>query len=229
MHTQGMNYRGNILFIILLAVVLFAGLSYAVTQSMRGSGKGAGTENAKLFASQLFENSALMENVIMRAMLVNGIPEYGFDFYKGSAGGFSAANATCTVSACKIFQSNGGTVPYITVPPEFQRVPDYLIYPHFRVFEIQQIGTTAPDLLVQYFVNQELCEALNEELGYEDIDLITPPESYSGSGYFYSGTKTSFPTSGGIIGDDNINLVGKHAACYKNGSNFIFYYVLLAR
>ena len=71
--------RGNILFLILLAVVLFAALSYAVTQGMRGGGKDAGPEKFKTLASQILQNVSLMENTMMRAMTVNGVPGYGFD------------------------------------------------------------------------------------------------------------------------------------------------------
>lgn len=47
------DQRGNVLFLILLAVVLFAALNYAVTSSMSGGGKNASDERYRLLASQL--------------------------------------------------------------------------------------------------------------------------------------------------------------------------------
>ena len=69
--------KGNILFLILLAVMLFAALSYAVTSSVRGGGKNASEENISLFIDQVIQAANLLENNMIRAMLVDGVPEYG--------------------------------------------------------------------------------------------------------------------------------------------------------
>ena len=60
---------GNILFLILLAIILFVALSYAVNSGMRGGGKDAGNEKNSLSYSGILQSASLMENSLNRMML----------------------------------------------------------------------------------------------------------------------------------------------------------------
>jgi type II secretory pathway pseudopilin PulG len=64
--------NGNILFIILIAVALFAALSYAVTQSSRGGSKDASAELLELHTSEIFQYVASVQNALLRLRVVNG-------------------------------------------------------------------------------------------------------------------------------------------------------------
>lgn len=57
--------RGNILFMILIAVALFAALSYAVTSSSRGGSKGIGEERARLLASRIVQYGTSIEQAVI--------------------------------------------------------------------------------------------------------------------------------------------------------------------
>lgn len=59
------NASGNVLFLILVAVVLFAALSYAVTQSSRGTGS-VSKETAQIHASQITQYPTLLKQEILR-------------------------------------------------------------------------------------------------------------------------------------------------------------------
>lgn len=227
------NRRGNILFLVLLAVVLFAALSYAVTSSMRGEGRDASSERMALLASQLLQNASLVESTITRAQLMNNIPDWGFDFHRGPIGGTPSPNNSCTQPECRIFAENGGTVPLITVPPWAARngINDAGRSPIFYAAQALDIGTSAPDLIMTYTdLTLEFCKALNVA-ARSDVAL-SPIDPINSTGSTYSGTLTAMPVSSGVIGDTNPTLKGKKAACYQVATGPIryrFHYVLMER
>jgi len=221
---------GNILFLILLAVVLFAALSYAVTQSLRGGGQNASKEKAQTFASQLLQHVSLIENTITRAMLVNNIPEYGFDF--ASLGTLSAANANCTSINCAIYSSKGGGVPDLTIPDwaSISSVPNER-RADIRLAKILNVGTAKDEVVVKYQkLTQSVCEAINQMLGIADVDITSTSEIW-GSSNFYTGTMTSIPDNqGAILGDQLSALVGKKAFCFQHSNEgYTFVYAIVER
>lgn len=105
--------KGNILFLILLAVVLFAALSYAVTQSMRGGGKDARTENADAKAADILNYFSQLDTAIQRMMLTGSVKDYEINFYYQSGSKYvngNNDNYNCTQSRCRVFDPAGGGV-----------------------------------------------------------------------------------------------------------------------
>ena len=227
-----MSQRGNILFLILLAVVLFAALSYAITSSMRGGGNDASKETAEMAATQILQNATAIEQAMMRARTVEGIPDYGFNL-KGSNSGSTQTNTTCTVSACKIFSDQGGSVASVGLP---QAAWDDAAKANggqntlFVAAQILDIGTAAEDLVINLpHINLATCQALNRAFGL--THSITAIESWGGY-VNYTGTLTAFPDATGIIiGNDVTALRGQRSACFYNGvsNGYTFYHVLIAR
>ena len=63
-----LDQKGNALFLILIAVALFAALSYAVTQSGRG-GSGIDKEQAEFVAAKLFNFTTAFQTGVDRLRL----------------------------------------------------------------------------------------------------------------------------------------------------------------
>lgn len=211
--------RGNILFLILLAVVLFAALSYAVTSSMRGSGKDGSAERNDLLAAQIVQYTTMVQQAVMRAMLVSNVKEHAFDF----SGTFSASttNATCTTADCRLFD-NGNLA---SQPAPDAAYTDGLAASskkmQFRIVSVQNVGTSLNDVVLWYpYLKKDVCEQLNKKLGLT-VDLSTQDTTTGAA--LYSSTMTSISENAGVIGDEVTALSGATAAasCTPPAISFI--------
>ena len=63
---------GNVLFFLLIAVALFAALSYVVTQSSRVGSGNVSNEKANLLAAGLINNMVTFEQGVQRMLLTGG-------------------------------------------------------------------------------------------------------------------------------------------------------------
>ncbi len=221
--------RGNILFLILLAIVLFVALNYAVMGQREQSSPTMSAEQANTMAAQLIQNASLIENSIMRAMTVDGVPDYGFDF--SGTGSNSTANATCVSGTCKMFLGKGGAVQPLLIPIKFSvdiTGSQTYLKADFWVEEIINVGTSAPDLVIRYrALRKEVCEAINRLAG--NTDMVTIASEQWDSYGDYTGTLTSFPPSFGQLGDSWAAIKGKRTFCMNHTHGYTFVHVLLAR
>ena len=73
--------HGNVLFLILIAVALFAALSYVVTQSSRSGSGNIGKEDAKLAAAEILNYVTSVQTAVQTLMLRRecGINKLTFD------------------------------------------------------------------------------------------------------------------------------------------------------
>lgn len=106
---------GNVLFLILIAVILFAALSYAVTFSTRSGTGNAASEKSKLLASQIVQYLSEVETAIMRLRLANGCTENEISFENPIVSGY--ANSSAPVDKrCNVFDPAGGGVSWQDPP-----------------------------------------------------------------------------------------------------------------
>lgn len=106
-----MNSRGNVLFLILVAVVLFAALSYAVTRSFSGSsGSGVVDEKARLAAASILSYQVAVKTAVDR-MRMSGIAIEDIDYTLPSASSFNTAPYEK-----KIYHPQGGGLAYQQLP-----------------------------------------------------------------------------------------------------------------
>ncbi len=229
MNLQGRkSEKGNVLFLILLAVVLFAALAYAVTSSMRGGGKDASDESLSTMASRVIQFSTLVQNLINRSMLVNNIPDYGFDF--SADNNTVNANSTCNDTSCRVYTTSvrQGLTESFSLPAKFTATGTEQKN-GLSSAAVVNIGTPKEDLLlIISALSEGLCRAINK---LADINPdYTLKDYWGGTSSSAGGTLTSFPENGAKIGDQNPAFVNHPMGCFPhNSSGFVFYHVLIAR
>ncbi len=227
---------GNVLFLILIAVALFAALSYAVTQSSRSSGDGGlDKDKAKLAASDLLQYAVSIEQAVNRMQVVGRVPEHGLDFSAGS-NIKNTANTACTTNYCKVFHPDGGGAvarltdeKYLdTTSPMYISSPSNARMPEVRVVSVPQVGSEADDLILFIpSLKAEICYIINEKMGILPYGT-TPPQDIYGDTDLYQGNLTAFPSVTGQI--DPAPMAGKRSFCIGHtNTNTIFIHVLMAR
>lgn len=187
--------RGNILFLILLAVVLFAALSYAVTSSTQGGGRNASKESIQSQIALLQNNGQAMRTALMRMTTVGGYQPWQIDYSKSNFSS-SNANATCTSTSCQLHHPDGGGMSGLVLPVEMRGDPSLCAYPAaqsgsytFRNVSVKGIGLDdRRDLMLNYGgIHKTLCMSINDQYGVKNpgnnppVDNYTTPPSYSGT------------------------------------------------
>jgi hypothetical protein len=236
---------GNIFFIILIAILLFAALGYAVTQSMRSSGGDVNKEMVELQASQILQFTTAIKGAIAR-MILNGVPLSGLCF---DSAGFLSVDATwggtwynhagCAAPANRVFESTGGGVAWVGLPKELKADP----YPDNTWWitgngAVQHIQTTAGDLIFFFSMDRtnayaiNFCSAVNKKLGIvydlNNSDPVNINDWRSG----YRGIFNDTAGSSAIVGDAQPIFAGKETGCFREGHGgglLIFYSVLYGR
>lgn len=160
------NEAGNVLFLILIAVALFAALSYAVTQSSRSGAGGTDGESALVNSATVTQYPASVRTAIVR-MIINGttIDQMNFDPPSQFTSQCNAAPAPC------VFHTSGGGATRVTASPDVMASATQGQWVFSASYKINQIGTTdataASTDVIAFLpgVSQGICTRLNEELG----------------------------------------------------------------
>lgn len=171
--------RGNILFLILLAVVLFAALAYAVTSSIRGGGKDAAAENSIAAATQLINYAASYENAVMRMSM--NIPYQNIQYYTGT-------NSACADATCRIFSPTGGGIERAALDTKYVLNPSLTGGSangnnwQIRLIKVENVGTAKPEIaLVAFGIKKEICQAINQALGITTSSSAGVPSGITAS------------------------------------------------
>ncbi len=248
-----MNFRmthskGNALFLILIAVALFAALSYAITTSSRSGGRGTSAENARLVAGQIFQYASEMRAAVQRLQLINGCTLEQISFYKAGEPLHITYYANPNAPAdgrCDVFGPDGAGLTYV---PQWMGWNEYNTYDNYThaAWETEaatgrfipegrgqfyDVGTMyGTELTVNtYYVNEELCRAYNR-LAIQTTDI--PPGYLPG---FYGSWMGAFVGDG--VNDSHAAttapvLLGEVTACVENKhvpGVYGMYFVLVER
>jgi hypothetical protein len=238
--------RGNALFLILIAVALFAALAYAVTQSGRSGNGATAKEKASLVAARMVSTANMMSQAINRLMLTGGCADTYLDIGYGNS-----TSGTPTDGSCNLFAANGGGLAsgdfygFLSAPdygvPGGAPKSSYIYAPMFVGGQpASGAGTSAYDLVMFSPVfSLDVCNALNTALNAPagmiatTLNVYGPPYftgAYSANPY----SALSFPNAIGGCGLTNpTGLYGVSAWPTTDGrytgSTYTFFFVLLAR
>ncbi len=227
--------RGNVLFLILIAVALFAALAYAITSSQRGSRQTISEDKAKLLALEIVQFANLMGNTATK-LRVSGCSDTEISYRNtrwvtdtGTALVAENPNAPSD-KKCHLFDSGGaGLTPYPLSPAVSQgeTIPAsgaMAGMPFIRSLQVEGAGTTASDVvMVVNYINPKVCEAINKSIG---IPLPTTGDDKTGWTANYWMTNISAQ-----IGEEDVALQGHPYFCWKNTADnqYTFAYLLMVR
>jgi hypothetical protein len=216
---------GNVLFMILIAVALFATLSYAISSSTRSGNGDVSKENNKLLQSGLQNYIAGLKGTIDR-MVAGGISLEEIDF--------------CTPTYCSPsnsnkspFDQNGGG--YLT----YRNSTDVGSMGFILSNQLENVGTTGGaegnDVLVTFLVSQSFCQYINGNGSIPNITgfVYTSPSPGNSSTAFsaqisnYPGSLFSIPSEGCLT--DSTYIDNYDAGTPDQGLPYVYYYVLYAR
>lgn len=161
--------RGNVLFLILIAVALFAALSYAVTTSSRSGGGDANDETNLVNSASLTQYPSAVRTSIIRMLVSKGVDSSELAFNKPPYTNLDTANLQTGV-----FHPSGGGSVYAPASADVMadNAPgDWFFNGNLELENIGTAGAGGGDIIAYLpGVRRSVCEKINEELG-----IVAPP------------------------------------------------------
>lgn len=246
MHTSRYYERGNVLFIILIAVALFAALSYAVSGAGRGGTSTIEKDRLKIKASDVLSYGNRIKAAVNTMYTQGGVSEADISFaHPDAPSDYGDALDTGTIPLnTQVFVAEGGGITY-TPPASVIKVDpsDGFGWEFLATSRAPEVGydDTADLMAVIPNVNEAFCLAVNDLLGYEN-DTIPVDSQADSACVFESGSISgdrfdgSFTASGSANDMGSANYAAQNfrlpadAACVQCGAGeYHFYMVLIER
>lgn len=192
--------NGSALFMILIAVALFAALSFALSQQS-DSGKALSSEKIRILASDVIDMGTQMSETIAH-MRLNKITLQKISFENPVMTGY--INASCSVDSCKVFAYDGGGRDWEQPVTEVSHGADW---GYTGDIAIKNVGTDDADLVaILPNLPLSICEQLNKMLGVKGT-----PVAFNGvAAAQYVGNFSVTPVS-----LTHADIDGKEAACIE--------------
>lgn len=231
MNTQ----KGNVLFLILIAVALFAALSYAVTSSTRNSGGDITKEKTALAIGGIEDLASHLSMTLMRKRISENIQEYEMNYEDKFSN--SAHNYACVTLACDLFNAAGGGVSNgFSLPAEFVGTAGYGGKFWFRNLSVKSLGDSNQRDFFLLFpdVSKDFCIAYNNHAGVTNPGGIPPIDDHIDNSHYVDYTSTissqvvltDAPVHGETAGSP---VEGKANFCVYNILSYHLYAALLIR
>lgn len=244
--TERSGERGNVLFLILIAVALFAALSYAVTQSSRSGGGDANSEKSLVSSSQLTQYPAGVRTSIVRMIVSNGvsIDELIFD----DPSDFADVEAASLESKA-VFYPSGGGATYAQGPADVMKNGTSAPWIFTSRYQVKNIGITddadnIANEIIAFLpgVSRAVCTKINAQLGITTA-TATPPDGDFAAPVAADAMTLNAPGAVGIgaassarrIGETATEFLGQPFGCFHVAGTvapndvYVYYHVLVER
>lgn len=233
--------KGNIFFFIFIGVVLFAALSFAVSNMMKsGDPTRVAEEKARLYAGEILDLGRKTKEVIQDLRISNSCRTEEISFENTTLAGYAFA----TRDVCKIYNPAGGAMSYSAPPKDWvdgsqagaSAIYGEIYFPSdVCVQDVAQGGTGCESdgednedlVMILPFIKPEICEQINKAVGLAETPAVETAGAWSAAANRFQG---SF--SDGEI----LNQSGVSAGCFAgSGTNdppansYHFVQVLVAR
>lgn len=164
--TASNSQHGNILFLILIAVALFAALSYAVTKSSRGGGASADKEKMSTDISAMLQYGSTLRAAVQRLMTSGGCTDDDLSVYSANTGTYENINAP-TDKHCHLFDPAGANLAFQKPPASVVKsgAVEYYISGNVGVWDVGLNTCAKTELTLYVLVPKAMCIAINEQLG----------------------------------------------------------------
>lgn len=223
---------GNVLFLILIAVALFAALSYAVTSSTRTGGGSADSETNLISSAQITQYPSAVSTAVVR-MIISGSTAEEIRFNR------PAEYSDLDTNDIGVFHPQGGSATYIPAPADRMVGTSPGQWVFNAELEIPNIGLSGAggNDIIAYLVGikQALCSKINEEHGLGTaIPVLNADRSaqYGARMYDDGTTDYAFPTTDvPDIDDGSGSFDGQPFGCFQNagGGDYVYYHVIVER
>jgi len=224
---------GNVLFLILIAVALFAALSYAVTQSTRSGGGDASKEKSLVSSATVTQYPASVKTAIVRMMISNGVSVDSLLFDKPP---YTNLTTDALKKAAVFYPDPGGGATYSTASADVGTTGAPLPWYFNGENEVKNIGTnpasgsvpTASSADVIAFlpdITKAVCDKVHEQLGMA--------KTYATLAANITDTNQADPgiDFGGVIITSAV-LDGQPQGCFllsTGPDRYVYYHVLVER
>ncbi|MDB5491296.1 MAG: hypothetical protein JWO78_1145 [Micavibrio sp.] len=230
---------GNVLFLILIAVALFAALSYAVTQSSRSGGGDANSEKSLVSSSQLTQYPAGVRTAIVRMIVSSGISVEDL-LFDDPSNNFVNLTTDALKKRGVFYPTLGGGATYATAPSEIMASGSYGTWIFSSKYQVQNVGITVANNtgneIIAFLpgVTKSICTKMDQQLGIDITSGIPTGESAVTLADNMDFNHQGIPSGvAATFGSAAAALAGQPFGCFVTGSspNFVYtyYHVLVER
>lgn len=192
--------RGNVLFLILIAVALFAALGFSVSNILQsGNPTTIAGEQARVFASEILDYGRNMRQAVQNVKISNGCRDTEISFENNIETGYTNGANT----ECQVFHPDGGAMSWISPANSVNDGSEWIFA---GTNHADNIGSAAPELvMILRNINSNICNSINTVSGITVLgsDATIDFTKFTG---VYTATQTidsAADTMAGCLNHDN--------------------------